>query len=92
MARSRRKQGGGTGPSKLHGPDGKVLKDGLGRPIYAKAPPKAPRNPFAARNKRISLERYFEALAGERAERERKRAEAIAFTEARATALGMGLR
>lgn len=92
MARSRRKQGGGTGPEKLRGPDGKVLKDGLGRPRYTTRPPKASRNPLAARSKRLAREHYYDELAKERAARERKREEAIAFNEARAIALGMGLR
>lgn len=88
MSRSRRKRGGGTGPAKLY-IDGKVAKDGLGRPIYKPAPAKVSRNPFAARQRRINYERYLEALKKEREERELRLKAAMAFTEKRAAELGM---
>lgn len=88
MARSRSKRGGGTGPAKLY-IDGKVAKDGLGRPIYLPRPAKESRNPLAARARRLAREQYFEALKKEREERELRMKAAMAFTEKRAAELGM---
>lgn len=89
MPRSRRKQGGGNGPAKLY-IDGKVAKDGLGRPIYLPHPAKSPRNPLAARARRRAREMYFDELAKEREARELRRKAAMDFTEQRAEALGLG--